>query len=205
MEQGNTDVPGILHIPPDINALGIALFLQQMGLWGQDTKRAEGNLFVEYGFTRERPPVGEGGDTSYFLGLDDERSLVLWRFGLFYLDAQIGGILLRRRSLIPRLTPPSSMPTDRWKVTDIPSATLPATLVEGQKVCTLLSAAFLWISSYERWVKSTLGESYRLCCLEKQNEAIMPSQGLDAEWERLAGLCLNFVLGGNESKGELAG
>ena len=194
----------IFHIPPDINALGIALFIQQMGLWGQDTKRAEGNLFLEYGFIRERPPVGETGDTAYFLSLDEQKSLMLWRFGLFYLDTQIGGILLKRRSLIPRLAPPSTMPTKRWQVTDIPEAALPTTLEEGQKACALLSTAFLWISSYEKWVTSTLGTAYRLRCLETQNEAYIPPQGLDAEWERLAEHCLHFVVDQNKAKDEFA-
>jgi hypothetical protein len=198
MEQGKIGASTILCIPPDIDAFGTALFLQQMGCWGQDTKRTEGNLFLDYGFTRERPPAGAEGDTSYFLSLDDERSLMLWRFGLFYLDTQIGGMLLRRRTFTPRFTSMLSIPTNRWQLTDLPSATPPSTLIEGQRACTLLSAALLWISSYEKWVNSTLGEAYRLSYLEKQSEAITPPQGLDAEWERLAKLCLNFVVNHKE-------
>jgi hypothetical protein len=138
------------------------------------------------------------------LHLHSEKSLVLWRFGIFYLDTQIGGMLLRRRTFTPRFTSMLSVPMNIWQVTDIPSATLPSTKMEGRKVCTLLSAAFLWISSYEKWVKSTLGEAYRLCYLEKRSEAIIPSQGLDAEWERLAGICLNFVVDQDESQREIA-
>jgi hypothetical protein len=205
MNQENTGASTVLQIPPDIDALGTALFIQQMGLWGQDTKRPEGNLFLEYGFTRERPPAGAEGDTSYLLHLDSKKSLVLWRFGLFYLDTQIGGILLKRRNFIPKLTSLLSIPTNRWQLTDIPSATPPSTVTEVRQAFTLLSAALLWISDYEKWVKSTLGEAYRLDCLEKQNEAIIPAQGFDAEWKRLAMFCLNLVGDRNGLEAELAG
>jgi len=195
MEQENTEASTVLRIPPDIDAFGTALFIQQMDCWGQDTKRAEGNLFLQYGFARERPPAGvEGGFSAYCLHLDDQRSLALWGFGLFYLDTQIGGMFLRRRSFAPKLASTPSLPTNVWRLADMPATTLPTTVLEGHKTCMLLSAALLWISNYEKWVKSTLGEAYRLGYLEQKDEAITPPQGLDAEWERLAELCRSFVV-----------
>ena len=44
---------------------GSALLNQQCWFWGQDVRRAEGNLLLELGFQRQRPPEEQQGCTQY--------------------------------------------------------------------------------------------------------------------------------------------
>jgi hypothetical protein len=193
MTHNGNSVLSLLSIPAEIEQQGEALFRQQMWCWGQDVKSEEGNLLLSYGFTYERPPEGAEGSTAYLLKLGDQRNLMLWRFGLFYAQAQIGGMLFKRPNFMPLLLPTSEVLARTWKLADLPEASLPQTPQEGRTACTLLSEALHWVSSYEGWIESKLGLAYRLRCLEKWNQPFLPPEKMAVEWKRLAELCPSFV------------
>ena|SRR5260370_37612109 len=192
MDEGNMDASPILCIPEDIEQLGTGLFLQQMWCWGQDIRHEEGNLLLDYGFTRERPPEGTEGSSLYLLRLDDKRSLIAWGFGIFYTDAEVGGMFLKRQSFMPKLAPTADLLTNCWRVGELPATSLPRTREEGLIACTLFAAALDCISNYEQWVESKLGCEYRQGCLEKWGQAFV-SQNIAGEWKRLAELCQSFM------------
>ena len=192
MDQDN-NTPFILRIPADIEQQGESLFRQQMWCWGQDVKRKEGNLLLNYGFTCERPPQGaEKASTAYLLKLGNQESLMLWTFGLFYARAPIGGMLLKRQKFMPLLTPTSEALTNTWKLAEFPEISLPQTPEEASTACTLLSEALYWVSSYEQWIESKLGLEYRQRCLERWDQPFLPPESMAAEWERLAERCHSF-------------
>jgi hypothetical protein len=58
-----------LILPRELMNRGRTLLHQQCWLWGQDIRRAEGNLLLEYGFERKRPPEGANACSQYSLQL----------------------------------------------------------------------------------------------------------------------------------------
>jgi hypothetical protein len=62
-----------------IQRRGSMLLNQQCWLWGQDVKRAEGNLLLLHGFDRQRPPVSQ--DTLLLAG---NLKVGLWGFGMYF-------------------------------------------------------------------------------------------------------------------------
>ena len=61
---------------------GRELLHRQCWNWGRDIVRPEGNLLLEAGFVKWRPPEGETGLTCYTLALPGGDSLMLWGFGV---------------------------------------------------------------------------------------------------------------------------
>lgn len=87
---------------------GSRLLHTQCWFWGQDIRSPAGNLLVQYGFERFRPPEGVEGSSAYLLALVPAREtscLILWGFGLFYRTEGAGGIFLDRFRFLPRWTP----------------------------------------------------------------------------------------------------
>ena len=56
---------------------GQELLHQQCWNWGRDIVRSEGNLLLEAGFLKRRPPGEEAGSSCYTLALSDGDSLML--------------------------------------------------------------------------------------------------------------------------------
>jgi hypothetical protein len=202
MDRDNEQTLQILNIPPDVEQFGKAFFLQQMWCWGQDIRREEGNILLQYGFTRERPPEGFEGSSCYLLRTNENRNLILWGFGISYLQTGVGGIFLRRGNFVPLLTPTSDVPSHIWHVDQLQGTFLPRTAQEGCIACTLFSNALSWISDYEHWIGSTFGCEYRRSCLEKKKEYFLSAEHIAGEWERLSGLCSSFLARGIDGVGQ---
>gem|GEM_PF-4837990 len=69
--------------------------------------RPEGNLPLEAGFHKRRPPEGETGSSCYTLALPDGERLTLWGFGLFYATPRQGGVYLNPYQFQPCWLPGS--------------------------------------------------------------------------------------------------
>jgi hypothetical protein len=72
-----------VYIPALVRRQGRILLNQQCWLWGQDVRRAEGNLLLDFGFERLRAPEEITGSSQYTLALGKNDFLRLWGFGLF--------------------------------------------------------------------------------------------------------------------------
>jgi hypothetical protein len=71
-------------LPEPVRRHGAELLHLQCWLWGCDIRRAGGNLLLEYGFSRQRPPSGAVGSSAYLMALESGTHVVLWGFGAFY-------------------------------------------------------------------------------------------------------------------------
>lgn len=84
------------RFPERLVSQGTKLLTQQCWYWGCDVRRAEGNLLLERGFTRTRPPAGAEGSTAYALEPALGAQLTLWSFGFFYCEQALLGTLRRQ-------------------------------------------------------------------------------------------------------------
>jgi hypothetical protein len=64
-------------LPEPIRRRGAELLHLQCWLWGCDIRRAEGNLLLAYGFSRQRPPSGAAGSSAYLMALESGVCVVL--------------------------------------------------------------------------------------------------------------------------------
>jgi hypothetical protein len=156
-----------------IRRSGLALLHQQCWLWGQDIKRAEGNLLLQHGFQRLRPAPGQSGSSQYTLQLGDTLHVRLWGFGMYFGRDQ--GLFMNRFEFIPRIAELS----DLWqaqKMTHLPRAS----------DLSLLPIALRWIADYEQWVLTTRGSSYRSACFQNWKAAVGTPHRLPTLWQQLA-------------------
>ena len=127
---------------------GSRLLHQQCWMWGQDVRRPEGNLLLEYGFQRQRPPEGVCGSSQYTYPLDSSFCIRLWGFGLYYGNEV--GIYLNRYSFVPR----RALLKDCWQgeaMSGLPRET----------DLHLLPEILRWLASYEEWIKQHTSAQYQ--------------------------------------------
>jgi hypothetical protein len=111
----------------------------------------------------------------------------LWGFGLFYGDARLGGLFLKRYEFTPKLTLSSQLPADILKVGEMPASRKPQTQAEVDLAYTLLGIVSGWISDYEGWVQLQTGADYRQQSVRAwHRKAVMPAGEMAAAWQELA-------------------
>jgi hypothetical protein len=180
------------RLPFEARKIGTALFDQQMWCWGQDIRRPEGNLLVAYGLTRQRPPETIKGSSAYAWSGPETQQLMLWGFGLAYIQVGVGGLFLKRFGFTPRLFTSVDLLNPLWTLDQLPRTRFPRTFAEGQQTQTLFVALLHWISRYEQWIQETCGCAYRQRCLSAWQKTICPAEAIAEEWKRLATLCHCF-------------
>ena len=127
---------------------GQELLDRQCWNWGRDIVRPDGNLLLEAGFLKGRPPEGKAGSNCYTLALPDGDSLMLWGFGLLYGTPQKGGVYLNRFEFRPVWLPSETIPGPIWKPDMIPAARTPPS---PRLPVDLTVAAIRRIADYEEW------------------------------------------------------
>ena len=164
---------------------GQELLHQQCWNWGRDIVRREGNLLLEAGFLKRRPPEGEAGSSCYTLALSNGDSLMLWGFGLLYGTPQKGGVYLNRYAFRPDWLPSETMQGPMWKPDMIPAGQAPPSL---HIPVDLTVAAIRRVADYEEWVLARCGLEYRRAVLRqwKQPSGRLPPQTLPHAWRALA-------------------
>ena len=161
-------------LPSPVRQRGCALLHQQCWLWGQDIKRAEGNLLLLHGFDRLRPPEGMSGSSQYSLRLGSGLQIRLWGFGLFFGGEE--GIFLNRFDFTPREAQIGQCWQGIDAMTDLPRASLRSSLPE----------ALRWIGAYEAWVLRSCGTGYRRACLASWPAAVSTPVQLAEAWLEFA-------------------
>jgi hypothetical protein len=165
--------------------LGQRLLHQQCWNWGRDILRPEGNLLLESGFSRQRPPEGELGSSRYELETDDGSILLLWGFGLYFGEPERGGVYLNRYQFQPKWMPLESVRPLIWRADLVPDGqTPPAPLLPFE----IAARAAGQIADYEDWVLSRCGLEYRRNVLREWKQAAkgVPPQTLPQSWRDLA-------------------
>lgn len=176
-------------LPAIVRRRGRSLLNQQFWLWGQDIRRQEGNLLIRHGFERVRPPEGVQGSRCYTLRLDENRTMALWGFGLFYGDPSLGGLYLSRFRLSPLLSESGEPPVAVWSPAHFTPFTQPADAQEWARARPSLIAALRWISAYESWILEQMGPAYRYDCLAGWSRPVCAADAGAAQWLRLAHRC----------------
>lgn len=177
-----------LTLPPRLKQRGAELMHFQCWLWGCDIRRPEGNLLLEYGFSRQRPPAGAAGSSAYLASCAPDTVVVLWGFGAFYGDPTQGGVYLKRYEFSPvfvtRLTP-QRLP---WLPDQIRPSALPDEPGIRQQMHRQFVALLEWIAHYEMWVRETCGLDYRRQCTAESTKPAfrIPVERLVEEWQQLA-------------------
>lgn len=164
---------------------GAELMHQQCWCWGQDVKRAEGNLLLAYGFERSRPPADVSGSSRYLLDRDGAR-LALWGFGAGFAVEGCGGIYVNRYCFVPRWMGEFTHIETVWRAEHLASLRRPFTRREIRRSRRLLQSLMRWIASYERWTGETCGLAYRARTLAAWNRTVIPADRMADEWELLA-------------------
>lgn len=178
--------PDLLPLPSKLRRLGVTLLDQQMWCWGQDVRRTEGNLLLAYGFTRHRDP--DCPRSSYMLTPSPDCQIALWGFGMFYGDAQIGGIFLKRYEFRPKLATVPHLSSYCINQAEAPPTRSPRTPDEAARATSLSAAALHWISQYEQWIALNVGLDYRQHCIDKWQRAkqSIAAEAVATSWQELA-------------------
>lgn len=166
-----------VYIPARLRRQGSLQLNQQCWVWGQDVRRAGGNLLQEFGFVRRRADDGSLASSQYTLNVRDGMCLRLWGYGLYFGAIQGSGIYLNRFEFLPRA---AFSDGERWHgVSEFAELAVAADTV-------LLEEALCSIAEYERWVLQTCGVAYRNACLAGwQKKQLAPATAPDG-WEQLA-------------------
>jgi hypothetical protein len=164
-----------------------------MWCWGWDIRRREGNVLLQYGFRRWRPPEGTLGSTAYQLDLPPSRQAVLWGFGLFYGDGADGGLFLKRFTFAPLWCPNPDLRAALWRPEDVPEFRHAEGLAERNSLGRLLSGTLRWIAEYENWVLTTLGLEYRWRCLREWPKTVTQAENVPGQWLLLAQTSLEYL------------
>lgn len=164
---------------------GQELLDRQCWNWGRDIERPEGNLLIEAGFLRRRPPAGETGSSCYTLALPDGDSLKLWGFGFLYGTPRKGGVFLNRFQFRPVWLPSERVQKPIWTPDMLPAGQTPPS---PRVPVDLTVAAIRRIAEYEEWALARCGLEYRRTVLRqwKRPSKRLPPQALPQAWRALA-------------------
>jgi len=150
MRDSELATPGCAPTTSDqVRPLAAALLDQQMWCWGRDIRWPAGNVLLQHGFKRWRPPEGTIGCTAYQLDLPPDRQVVLWGFGLFFGNRADGGLYLERYTFAPLWTKAGDLRAALWRPEDLPELRPPQTVAERTSLVRLLASALRWVAAYE--------------------------------------------------------
>lgn len=172
----------------DFIAHAVSMLSQQIWSWGQDIRRKEGNLLVEFGFERVKPPADvEIQDSVYTLNLTENRSVILRGFGVYYRDNDLGAIFLPRYEFIPGYTTNTTLEQPLWTYDELPELYFP-TESEWDSYITMLADLVKWIRDYEHKVIEEQGIEYRISTLAEWDNGerkVTTSQAVVGAWEKI--------------------
>jgi hypothetical protein len=176
------------RFPERLVSQGTRLLTQQCWYWGCDVRRPEGNLLLEHGFARTRPPAGAEGSTMYTCAPTPGAQVILWSFGVFYGREGAGGLFLNRFRFEPLLTDRAMLPPAIWQMEQLPALGRAAD-ADRTRLAALLGDLLRWVIVYERRVIDTQGLIYREACLAQwsRQRLGLPAAALVPAWEELVG------------------
>lgn len=184
--------------PGDFGGLCRILLHQQCWCWGQDIRHPGGNLLLEHGFQRVRPPSHIAGSTRYQLRLSSREAITLWGFGLYYSRCGRGGVYLNRYDCIPRFCHQAGYLEDVWTSEGLPAASVGEASASHERETTyLVVKALEWVSRYEQWVLAGYGIDYRRQVLRQWHEPAVRPELLPEEWLWLSRLARRQPISGN--------
>lgn len=161
------------RLPYRLQRRGGDLLNQQCWLWGQDVRRAEGNLLLELGFQRTPAPANQQGCTQY-TRLRAGVELRLWGFGVYHRAHT--GVYLNRYSFAPLC---AVLDGDVWTASAFER--LPS-LPDGLS----LPASLRSLAALEQETQQLTGLPYRRRCMYGWSKRALPPEDLAPAWLSLA-------------------
>lgn len=163
---------------------GQPLLHQQCWCWGWDVRRPAGNLLLERGFVRSRPPASVAGSSAYLLRGGGYR-VVLWGFGIHYSRRGVGSLFVGRYASLPLVSPADRPPADVWRPEDLPPMRRVDGTGSGAEI--LFPALLRWVAGYERWVRRVAGDDHREEAVEAWGDRrVVPGWRMAGAWSWLA-------------------
>lgn len=159
-------------VPVDVLA-DAQLMDAQCWLWGQDIRRPDGNLLIEYGLRRDR--WEGGGHATYYWQERHNVSVLLWSGGILVADTEATIAIPRHGFEVrrwPRRGLANTFPDPRSD--DGGGSDLTA---EAQEV----ARGYRWIAEYEAWVDRHTAGRWRLTCAEQWSAVEHEAARLAAE------------------------
>lgn len=168
------------------------LFDQEMWCLGRDIVRSKGNVLLNLGMCRYRPPQSTDGSTLYCAAIEPGGQIFLWGFGAMYAEPGFGGVFLRRYDFAPKLTNRDSA-IGVYDADHLGRLIHPSTAKDWERLRRLLPPLFGWFAKYEHWISETLGTRYRQDCLSARNKpALVDPKAMANSWERAIKACSRF-------------
>lgn len=158
----------------------------QMWCFGADIRYPHGNLLLEFGFQRERPPEGISGSSAYRITYDGT-FCNLWGFSILFSQRELGTLQLRRHDWEPRWDTQQLNLPSLWQATALPRLGRPKGLHDWERARELLRRGLDFLAHYELWIEERRGTTYREKVKSTHPNArrsvFMGS--LSSEWRRL--------------------
>jgi hypothetical protein len=164
-------------------ALLLSLMDQQLWCWGQDIEHPSGNLLLEYGFARTRPPAGQKACSQYSLALNDDAELRLWGYGIA-LVTPAECCYFSRAAFSPALLK-SKLGAAIFSSDDLPPLKYALSMAEKQRCQGYFTTVLREIADYESWVEDRLGVEYRETILCNRKHGIVRHREEVLEWAGL--------------------
>ena len=150
-----------IHLPKKLSQKGSPLLDQQMWCWGHDVRREEGNLLLLYG-AQKHPSPNPRYHSAYSFSTDIDSSLILWGWGIWIANKNMGSVFIRRAGFRIIYTAKCELAPQAWCEQDLPFTEDGIDLHEQEhRIYPLLVTAFEWISGYENWLSNQIGTAYR--------------------------------------------
>lgn len=173
-------------LPMDLRRDAERLF--DLSLWclGRDVMCQEGNLLLRRGLTRERPPEGQPGNTTYTASLPRGGALKLWGFGLLCDDCE-EAVYFSRDGFTPRLVKVAEVRWPVFQAAGLGAMSEPRTFQERSATRLAVVTVAEWFARHEEWVAAEVGSQWRHTCLaERRKAAPVRAEELAESWWRLA-------------------
>lgn len=170
---------------PEIKVFGESLLHHQCWFFGRDIWHPQGNLLVRCGFERCGASEGHAGSNCYRLRREEPFEINLWGFGIFFGDASLGGIFIKRYDFRPRLLGIGKLNAPVFKSEHLPPSRRPREDYEMKTARHLTGDFIRWVLRYEDWIEKTCGKSWRRKCLREWDKAAFPARQVKANWQTL--------------------
>lgn len=187
-EQISTEEEDILsyskYIPKYVQKNWKTLFSKQIYGFGKDILYTK-NLLIEYGFTKQNPPIPEQGSPQYSF-TEQNNQIILWGFGMAFATKN-SGLFLWRHEFKPKLINVNLLSAHLWEPTELQQqSSIPQTSEEKLLMLQLLVKSMKWLEKYEKWVLTTYGKTYRIKSLPEQYSRHTSAIQLDEKWSELS-------------------
>ncbi len=169
----------------EIESFGELLLHHQCWFFGRDIHHPQGNLLIRRGFERCGVSEGKTGSNCYRLQNEEPFEVNLWGWGIFFGNASMGGIFIKRFDFRPRLFENGKLAAPVFKSEYLPFSRLPRKDCEVKTARHLTVDFIRWIVRYEEWIEAECGKSWRRKNLRDWDKSAFPARKIKQNWREL--------------------